>query len=268
MPKETKYPHPIGLRVDSETRAWCRLVGGERGETHGARQLVAEGIKARAAEQQRRAPLADRLEALVAELRERGRYSVSGSGAALLSAPTTEAIDALRAAGAGCIVTRSGLLVPGVTPAGADALLVLDLEAGQLAITATDGAEAVVELGEALPAVGSLAALLSSVLTRAWETVAQGNTPAEAPPGRRTDWGLVVTAAHPSDGLARIELPGAALCMHSVQLLQFAAEVFGLLARRSAEQIEIRAGLEEAMGRPAADAPAVALCWDRSHGEA
>lgn len=268
MPKETRYPHPIGLRVDSETLAWCRRAGGGRGETPGARRLLALGIERLAADEQRQAPIADRLEALVAELREQERYSVSGSGAALLSAPTTEAIDALRAAGAGCIVTRSGLLVPGLTPAGADALLVLDLEAGQLAITGSDGTEAVVELGEALPAVGSLAALVSGVLARAWQTVARGNTPAEAPPGRRTDWGLVVTAADPSDGLSRVELPGAALCLHSLQLLQLSAELFGLLARRSAAQLETRAELEQLLARPSAEVPPVSLCWSRTHGEA
>jgi hypothetical protein len=124
-----------------------------------------------------------------------------------------------------------------------------------------------VELGETVPALGSLAALLAGVLTRAWETVAAGSAPADAPPGRRTDWGLVVTAAHPSDGLARVELPGAALCLHSLQLLQLASELFGLLARRSAAAIDTRAGLEQLLARPSAEVPPVALAWSRTHGE-
>lgn len=268
MPKETRYPHPIGLRVDSETLAWCRVAGAGKGETAGARALLAEGIAQRASDDRRQAPIADRLEALVGELRQQERYSVSGSGAALLSAPTTEAVNALRDSGAGLIVLRSGLLLPGLTPDGAEAMLALDLEAGELGITAADGSRAVVELGEVLPALGSLAALVAGVLIRCWEAVRSGNAPADAPPGRRVDWALVVHAAHPADGLSRVELPGAVLCVHSLQLLQLASELFGLLARRSAATLQDRAELEQLLARPSALEPPVSLCWSRTHGEA
>jgi len=268
MPKETRYPHPIGLRVDSEMLAWCRVAGAGKGETVGARALLAEGIAQLSAAQRRQAPIADRLEALVGELRQQERYSVSGSGAGLLSAPTTEAVNALRDAGAGLIVTRSGLLLPGLTPDGAEAMLALDLEAGELGITAADGSRAVVELGEVLPALGSLAALVAGVLTRCWEAVAGGDEPTDAPPGCRMDWGLVIHAAHPADGLSRVELPGAVLCIHSLQLLQLCAELFGLLARRSAATLQDRAELEQLLDRPSAEAPPVSLCWSRTHGEA
>jgi hypothetical protein len=70
MPKETRFPHAIGLRVDSETLAWCRQAGAGTGETPGARLLLALGIRAFAAEQTIKAGLADRLEALAAEVRK------------------------------------------------------------------------------------------------------------------------------------------------------------------------------------------------------
>jgi hypothetical protein len=267
MARRLELTKQLGIRCNQETIDRCIRAGGGKGETAGARVLMDLGWQQFTGKAAAQLPLADRIYAIAAEIEQLSRYSVSGSGAGLLSAATTEAIDALRAAGAGCIVTSSGLLVPGVTPAGADALLVLDLEAGQLAITGSDGTDAVVELGEALPAVGSLAALVSGVLSRAWETVAAGRTPADAPPGRRTDWGLVVIAADPSDGLSRVELPGAVLCLHSLQLLQLASELFGLLARRSAASLQDRAELEQLLARPSAEAPPVALSWSRTHGE-
>lgn len=196
------------------------------------------------------------------------RYGVSGSGAALLRDATPDRIDALRLQGAGLIVTRSGLLVPGLTPDGAEALLVLDLEAGQLAITAADGRGDSVELGESLPALGSLCALVSGTLSGCWQTVRCGKAPTEAPQGQRPDWGLVIWPAHPSGGLSRIAVGDGVICLHSLQLVQLAAELFGLLARRTAESLETRAGLEQLVARPSAQAPAVALEWERSHGEA
>ncbi|MFN4867790.1 MAG: hypothetical protein ACK5GZ_15920 [Cyanobium sp.] len=269
MPRETRYAHPIGLRVDQETLNWCRRAGGGKGETPGARLLLALGIERFSTElEQRPASIPDQLEAIAAQLRELQSHSVSGSGAALLTDPTPDRINALRQEGAGLIVLRSGLLLPGLTPDGAEALLALDLEAGQLGITAADGSHAVVELGEVLPALGSLAALVAGVLTRCWETVAGGDEPADAPPGRRMDWGLVIHAAHPADGLSRVELPGAVLCLHSLQLLQLSAELFGLLARRSAASLQDRAELEQLLARPSALEPPVSLCWSRSHGEA
>ena len=268
MPRETRYAHPIGLRVDQETLNWCRRAGGGKGETPGARLLLALGIERFSAElEQRPASIPDQLEAIAAQLRELQSHSVSGSGAALLSEPTPDRINGLRNAGAGLIVLRSGLLLPGLTPDGAEAMLALDLEAGELGITAADGKCAVVELGEVLPALGSLAALVAGVLTRYWETVAGGHEPAKAPPGHHLDWGLAIHAVHPADGLSRVELAGAVLCLHSLQLVQLGSELFGLLARRSAASREVRAELEQLLVRPSAQSPAVALMWERSHGE-
>lgn len=267
MPRETRFAHPIGLRVDQDTLNWCRRAGGGKGETPGARLLLALGIERFAAHEQSPAPLVDRLEALVAELREQQRYGVSGSGAALLKDATPDRIDALRLQGAGVIVTRSGLLLPGLTPDGAEALLVLDLAAGQLAITAADGRGDSVELGESLPALGSLCALVSGTLSGCWQTVRGGKAPTEAPQGQRPDWGLVIWPAHPSDGLSRIAVGDGVICLHSLQLVQLAAELFGLLARRTAESLETRAGLEQLVARPSAQAPAVALEWERTHGD-
>jgi hypothetical protein len=211
---------------------------------------------------------ADLAELLAHRLRERQQaLSVSGSGAALLSDPTPDRIDALRLQGAGVIVTRSGLLVPGLTPEGLEALLVVDLEAGVLAITAADGSGQSLELGESLPALGCLAALVSGTLTRCWEAVRQGKAPASAPQGQRPDWGLVIWPAHASDGLSRVALGDAVICLHSLQLLQLSSELFGLLARRSAALLQTRAELEQLVARPPADAPAVALQWERTHGE-
>ena len=212
---------------------------------------------------------AELAELLAHRLRDRQeRYGVSGSGAGLLSAPTTEAVAALRDAGAGLIVTRSGLLLPGLTPDGAEALLVLDLEAGQLAITAADGKGDSVELGESLPALGSLCALVSGSLSGCWQTVRSGKAPTEAPQGQRPDWGLVIWPAHASDGLSRIAVGDGVICLHSLQLVQLATELFGLLARRTAESLETRAGLEQLVARPSAEAPPVSLCWSRTHGDA
>lgn len=267
MPRDGNYPHPIGLRVTEEQRFYCRLAGGGQ-ETPGARALLQRGIndfrielgegQAATFPEQLRA-IADQLEAAA---------TVSGSGAALLSKPTPAKIDRLRRMGAAVIVTSSGVLVPGLTPDGADALLVLDLDGGQLAITATDGTKATVEIGEAVPALGSLASLLSGTLTRCWETVRAGHNPTEAPQGQRRDWGLTIWASSERDsGCSRIELAGGVIVLHSTVLLMLAAELFGLLARRSTAQLEAAEQLEQLLASPSADAPAVALCWERSHGE-
>ncbi len=142
----------------------------------------------------------------------------------------------------------------GLTSTGVYALLVLVMEAGTLAITGRDGTEVAVEVGETVPALGSPAALLGGVLTCAWETVAAGWAPADAP-RLPHGWGLVVTADHPSDGMARIELPGAALCLPSLQRLCLSSELLGLLARRSAAAIDTRAELEQLLARSSAEVP-------------
>jgi len=269
MPRRLEFTKQLGIRCNQDTIDRCIRAGGGKGETHGARVLMEMGWQQFVSEVEAGLPLADRLHAIAAEVRElQERHTVSGSGAALLTDPTPDRINALRQEGAGLIVLRSGLLLPGLTPDGAEAMLALDLEAGELGITAADGSRAVVELGEVLPALGSLAALVAGVLTRCWETVAGGDEPTEAPPGCRMDWGLVIHAAHPADGLSRLELPGAVLCLHSLQLLQLSAELFGLLARRSAATLQDRAELEQLLARPSALEPPVSLCWSRTHGEA
>jgi len=207
-------------------------------------------------------------ELLVGRLRERERSAdllVAPSGAIVLPDPTPKRIDQIReATNCALIVTGRGLLLFGLTPEGREAVLAIDTAAAEIGIqTATVSVSR--KLGDTCPAISSLAELAAGVMGRTAEAVAAGEHPTAAPAGRHERLGLTIQASHPEDGLARVTLGEAALCCHSLQLVALAAELFALQGRLVADQLALRAGLEEALAQPASrqETP---LLWERSHG--
>lgn len=223
-------------------------------------QRLAEGVSASP-------PASDRLRAIaaeVAQLEQERAVIGSSSGAGLLLAPSAELIAQVRKELCpGVIATPTGFLAYGQDPVGNESVLTVDLKVGEIAMANADGEEVKQPLD--LPMTAALAGMVSLAVSAAQELGAQGRSPRKADPVTHRGLGLTVWAAHPDDGHARIQLGGLEQRMHGLVLLQLVAELHSLVARATAEQLEIRQGLEKLMATPDTKAPA--LSWSRSHGE-
>ena len=261
------YTKQLGIRCDEETINRCIRAGAGRGEVAGARALMALGWPRFLEEVAAGLPVADRLRAIAVEveqLEQRPHAIATSSGAALLHAPTGERIAQLRKqARPGLIATPTGFLAYGQDTVGNESVLTVDQENGELGMANSDGEEVKQPLD--LPTAASLAGMFSRAVTAAHEQAAQGRSPRKAEPITHRGLGLTVWAAHPDDGHARIQLGGLEQRIHGLVLLQLVAELHALVARATAEQLQIRQGLEQLMAAPDTKAPA--LAWERSHGE-
>ncbi len=267
MPRRLEYTTQLGIRCNEDTVNRCRRAGGGKGETHGARILLEMGWQRFIGEVEAGLPASDRLRAIAAEVAQlERRCAVIGgsSGAGFLPEPSAELIAQIRKElRPGVIATGAGLLGYGEDLIGNEAVLTVDLANGELAMANTDAEEVKQPLD--LPTLASVAGICSRAVTAAQEQAAQGRSPRKAEPITHRGLGLTVWAAHPDDGHARIQLGGLEQRMHGLVLLQLVAELHALVARATAEQLQIRQGLEKLMAAPDTKAPA--LAWERSHGE-
>lgn len=268
MPKPSGFTKQLGIRTDDETIERCRIAGAGLGEVAGARHLLQLGWERyTGAIGLAGASTADRLRAIAAELDQQAlAVTVAPSGAVVEPEPTAERIAAIRQeTNAALIVTTRGLMVFGLAPDDSgEACLALDTVSGEIGLSCS-GVNVTRKIGDAAPAVAVLAQLLAGVLGRTAETVAAGGAPEAAPAGRHERLGLTVTAAHPADGLSRIELGEATLCCHSLQITALCSELFALQARLAADSIGRRQALETTLSRtPSREA--CTLMWERTHG--
>lgn len=267
MPRRLEYKTQLGIRCNEDTINHCRRAGGGKGETYGARVLLEMGWRSFIGKVEAGLPASERLHAIaaeVAELEQRRAVTVTSSGAALLVEPSAELIaEVRRDLRPGVIATGNGLLAYGEDLVSNEAVLTVDLVNGELAMANADGEEVKSPLD--LPTLTCIALIVSGRIGAATELDAQGRSPRKAEPVTHRGIGLTVWAAHPDDGHARIQLGGLEQRMHGLVLYQLAAELHSLVARATAEQLEIRQGLEQLMAAPDIKAPA--LAWERSHGE-
>jgi len=250
--------------------AKARSLGGGN-LSKGCNLLMEMGLAAMAAPamQAMELPLEDLAEVLANRLRtERQRRAAavigSSSGAGFLQDPSAELIAQVRKElRPGVIATPTGFLAYGQDTVGNESVLTVDLANGELAMASTDAEEVKQPLD--LPTLASVAGICSRAVTAAQEQATQGRSPRKAAPITHRGLGLTVWAAHPDDGHARIQLGGLEQRMHGLVLLQLVAELHALVARATAEQLQIRQGLEKLMAAPDTKAPA--LAWERSHGK-
>lgn len=275
MGREHGYTRQIAFRCDEETEKWLIRASAGKGAAAGARNAIAWGLEHFRAELQgaessiaaRLRRIANEQNLIAAEVEQLERHCTvigGSSGAGFLPEPSAELIAQVRQElRPGVIATGAGLLGYGEDLIGNEAVLTVDLANGELAMANTDAEEVKQPLD--LPTLASLAGLCSRAVTAAQEQAAQGRSPRKAEPITHRGLGLTVWAAHPDDGHARIQLGGLEQRMHGLVLLQLVAELHALMARATAEQLQIRQGLEKLMAAPDSKAPA--LAWERSHGE-
>jgi hypothetical protein len=268
MSRPPGYTKQIGIRCDPETLDRCVAAGAGRGEVAGARVLLelgwqrysqAVGLAA--------ASRADRLRAIAAELdEEAAAVAVAPSGAVMARELTAAKIHQLRSeTGAALFTTQTGLLLFGLTPEGEEGCFALDSTAGEIGITAGNTTESR-KLGELCPAVAALAQLVAGILGRTASAAATGDGPSSAPAGQHPRLRVTVWGCHPDDGLARIRIGDAVLCIHSLQLTALCSELFALQGRLVADAIGQRQHLEAVLRRTPSREE-TALAWSRTHGE-
>lgn len=268
MARPPGYTKQIAVRCDPETVAHCVAAGAGRGEVAGARVLLelgwqrysqAVGLAATSR--------ADRLRAIAAELDEdAAAVAVAPSGAVMVSEPTAHKIHQLRSeTGAALFTTRTGLLLFGLTPEGEEGCFALDSAAGEIGITAGNTTESR-KLGDLCPAVAALAQLMAEVLRRTAEAAVAGDGPSSAPAGQHPRLRVTVWGCHPDDGLARIRIGEAVLCISSLNLTALCSELFALQGRLVADAIGHRQQLEAVLSQTPSREE-TALAWSRTHGD-
>lgn len=243
--------------------AQARVIGGGN-QTRGVLELMQRGLAAMEGHgnEAMQLPVEDLAAVLAHRLKEERRTGATStpSGGGWMSNPTGDLILQFHQLMPGAMLAMPhGVTAWGEGQAkGSEAMLSLDLAQGVLSITdlsRNDDAEVEID------GVGDLAAIadtLAQAHHQARRAAAKGKPISTA----ASECPALQLRIRPADeqGLAVVELAGAAIRLHPLVFLQLLAEVYSLLAREIARSVDQRQALEALVPQR----PEVA--WERSHG--
>lgn len=182
------------------------------------------------------------------------------SGAGWLPQPSPELIISFHELMPGAVLAMpTGLMAWGKGPGGDEASLVVDAQNGQLGLADAGNPENAMVPLEGLADLAAIADALAQAHHQA-RLAAAKDKPISSAVAECPGLQLRIRPAD-AEGLAVVEVSGAAIRLHPIAFMQLLAEVHALLAREIAKSVDQRQSLEQLLPvRPV-------LIGKRSHGE-